>query len=309
MDCQMSLFEQKPAVAPATAPLGTIPELASYDIILVSTSGGKDSQAMLSVVCELAEAAGVKDRVVTVHADLGRIEWDGVKDLAEKQAAFYGVPFHVVKRPQGDFLQMTLDKHERNQAAGKVQPPWSAPHARDCTKAHKVGQIYTLMTALVRKVWAGVKVRILDCQGLRSEESVKREKQPQFKVNTEATNKNRRHVDTWLPIKDWTTAQVWERIDRDGAPHHWAYDVGMPRLSCCFCFFAVFHGKPAAEQTLWLLAGYYNRELLEAYIEVEEAVGYTYVQGLHMSEIRDVLDAGWEPPKSNGRNVAVTWRD
>ena len=43
------------------------PDLTTYDQILVNSSAGKDSQAMLDVVNEQAEAAGVKDRVVVVH--------------------------------------------------------------------------------------------------------------------------------------------------------------------------------------------------------------------------------------------------
>lgn len=50
----------------------TAPDLASYDIILVNTSPGRDSQAALRVVAETARAAGVCERVLAVHCDLGR---------------------------------------------------------------------------------------------------------------------------------------------------------------------------------------------------------------------------------------------
>lgn len=39
-----------------------------------ASSAGKESQAMLDLLVELADAAGVRDRLVLVHADLGRIE-------------------------------------------------------------------------------------------------------------------------------------------------------------------------------------------------------------------------------------------
>jgi 3'-phosphoadenosine 5'-phosphosulfate sulfotransferase (PAPS reductase)/FAD synthetase len=80
------------------------PDLASYDWIVVASSGGKDSQAMLDLVAERAAAAGVAHRVVVVHADLGRVEWAGTRELAERQAAHYAVRFEVVRRPQGDLL-------------------------------------------------------------------------------------------------------------------------------------------------------------------------------------------------------------
>lgn len=46
--------------------------LQDYDVILVNTSGGKDSQTALDVVHKMAVEQGVADRMVAVHADLGR---------------------------------------------------------------------------------------------------------------------------------------------------------------------------------------------------------------------------------------------
>lgn len=43
------------------------PVLADYDVILVNTSAGKDSQAILDYLVELARAEGVRDRMVAVH--------------------------------------------------------------------------------------------------------------------------------------------------------------------------------------------------------------------------------------------------
>ena len=73
------------------------PDLGSYDVILVNSSAGKDSQAMLDYIVELAGAA-LRDRIVVVHCDLGRVEWQGTRELAEAQARYYGVRFEVVKR-------------------------------------------------------------------------------------------------------------------------------------------------------------------------------------------------------------------
>src|SRR4051812_5772861 len=89
--------------------LGLMPEpppvnLRDYDIILVNTSAGKDSQAMMDRIVELAREAGVMDRLVAVHADLGRVEWEGTRELAEKQAQHYGIRFEVVRRNGGDLL-------------------------------------------------------------------------------------------------------------------------------------------------------------------------------------------------------------
>ncbi len=47
------------------------PELGSYDYILLNESAGKDSQAMMDLVVELAEAAGARDRIVAGHKGVG----------------------------------------------------------------------------------------------------------------------------------------------------------------------------------------------------------------------------------------------
>ena len=49
---------------PAAPPLAL--ELSGYDVILVNITGGKDSQAALDETVRAADAAGVRDRIVTV---------------------------------------------------------------------------------------------------------------------------------------------------------------------------------------------------------------------------------------------------
>lgn len=142
-------------------------DLATYDVIEVSSSGGKDSLAMLRYVIALARAAGVLDRVVVVHADLGRIEWPGSREIAEAQAMLLGAPrFVAVKRPQGDLLQHV-------EAMGY----WPKPRTRYCTAMHKRGQILRVLTQLAREVRErrplddDRPIRILNCIGLRAQES------------------------------------------------------------------------------------------------------------------------------------------
>lgn len=65
--------------------------LADFDAILVNSSDGKDSQAMLGVVATAAAAQGVLDRVTVLYCDLGHVVWPGTRELAERQAAHYGV--------------------------------------------------------------------------------------------------------------------------------------------------------------------------------------------------------------------------
>ncbi len=263
--------------------------LEEYDWIVVNSSAGKDSQAMLDFVTESARKKGVLCRVVVAHADLSEEEWPGTKELAEEQARHYGVRFEVVRRKQGGILQHVLDRHEKLKADGKDAPPWPSGPNRWCTSDHKRGQISRLLTMLVKELRDGgvrERVRILNCMGMRSAESSAREKLSPFKHDENNSN-GRREVDLWLPIFDWSLEQVWQRVRASGARHHPAYDLGMGRLSCCFCIYAP---KPAL-----MLAGKHNRALLDRYCEVEEKVGYTFVDGLSLRSVRDALDRGEEP--------------
>ncbi len=88
------------------------PDLHSYDYIVINSSGGKDSQAQLTAVIELADAQGYpRDKIVVVHADLGRAEWEGTKSLAQLQADHYGVSFEVVQREQNDLIDQIDERH------------------------------------------------------------------------------------------------------------------------------------------------------------------------------------------------------
>src|SRR3990172_3275915 len=89
---------------PPRVPGDRLMDLTAYDVILINSSAGKDSLAMLDYICEMAREQGVLNRVTVVHADLGRVEWAGTRELAERQAVAQGVPFRAVSRPQGDLL-------------------------------------------------------------------------------------------------------------------------------------------------------------------------------------------------------------
>src|SRR6187402_3783498 len=109
-----------------TASGGEEPDLASYDVIELSSSAGKDSLAMGVHVARRLRALGLLDRGVVVHADLGRVEWPGTPALAEEQARHLGFTrFFTVKRPQGDLLDQV-------RKLGK----WPMPTQRFCTADH-----------------------------------------------------------------------------------------------------------------------------------------------------------------------------
>jgi 3'-phosphoadenosine 5'-phosphosulfate sulfotransferase (PAPS reductase)/FAD synthetase len=135
------------------------PDLSNYHWVVLSSSAGKDSQAMIDLVVERCDAERVpRHRLIVAHADLGRVEWPGTRELAEEQARHYGLEFVAVGRPQGDLLD-----HIRRRGM------FPSPSARYCTSDHKRGPVRTVFTRLAaRSRVEGVRCpRILSCMGLR----------------------------------------------------------------------------------------------------------------------------------------------
>ncbi len=261
------------------------PNLLDYDVIEISSSAGKDSLAMIAYVCALAAALGILHRVVVVHADLGRAEWPGTLEIARAQAEVFGVRFEVVRRPQGDFLDLV--RHYKH---------WPKPDSRYCTAMLKRGQILRMLTLFaseVRATWAkaapGEKqrpVHILNCIGLRAEESPGRAAQPALKRRARGTS-GRQVVDVWLPIHEMTTEAVWEVCRATGAPMHRAYAAGLPRASCALCFYA--------PRAALILAGRANPEILVEWAGVEREIGHDFKHHLPLAEIVDAIAAGEVP--------------
>lgn len=270
------------------SPTPTTPDLKSYDWIVVNSSAGKDSQAMLDYVVEQCDLAGVsRERIVVVHADLGRMEWKGTKELAKTQADHYNLVLEIVSRKGSDLLERVQERKK-----------WPDSARRWCTSDFKRGPISTIHTMLARRTrdikGNKYRVSILNCLGMRAQESPTRAKLPVFEPGdcgrrdkpTLGTNGVKR-IDAWHAIHGWTVKQVWDRIRRSGVPHHAAYDLGMPRLSCVFCIFST--------RNALLLAGKHNPELLDQYVAVEEETGHDFRNGFKLGDVRRDLAAGVVP--------------
>lgn len=248
--------------------------LQDYDLIIINTSGGKDSQAMMEMMVAQAKVEGVMDRVHAVHCDLGRMEWQGTTDLVREQADAYGFPLHIVKRELGDLL----DHVEK-------RGMWPSSQARYCTSDHKRDQASKVIRRLANDIQVDRPVKVLNCMGIRAQESNARSKKNPFQADARLSTKTRL-VDIWYPIFEWTEKEVWATIKKSGVRYHRAYDLGMPRLSCVFCIFA--------PKAALMIAGKHNPELLDEYCRVEEKIGHTFKNKSKISDIRDALASGEE---------------
>lgn len=210
------------------------PDLASYDLLAPQLSGGKDSAVMNCVFMDAAERAGVADRVISYHASLGVLEWPavvfdgvrypGVSELAALQSTAFGIPAnrHVeVTRtlPAPDGTRMVHSLLTEMAAYGRF-PRMGSPYCRKAAKESVVSAAWTpIVTRMKREL--GRPVRILKVMGLRSDEGPDRKNRAAFRnIQTNSV----RIVDEWLPIKEWSTADVKAWHATAPVPYSWTYD-------------------------------------------------------------------------------------
>lgn len=208
-------------------------------IFVVNHSGGKDSQAMFLHLLGIVP----KEQILVVHAVLPEVEWDGVQEHIESTTS--GVP--ILKcQSRRTLLQMI---EERGM--------FPSPSQRQCTSDLKRGPIERTIRQTGHKL-------IVNCMGMRAEESSSRSKLQPFKLSERNSKAGREWYD-WLPIHDWLEAEVFGKIAAHGQKPHWAYAAGMSRLSCCFCIMS-----SKADLTT---AARLNPKLYARYVGLERSTG------------------------------------
>ncbi len=253
------------------------PDFREFRWIVINSSGGKDSQTALAKVVERADIWGIpRDRLVVSHQCLGQMEWKGTREVAAAQAACYGLRFEVSKYRTKAGASPTLLDYVR------LRGMWPSNTQRYCTSEFKRGPGGRVLTMLYRESPGA----ILNVFGFRASESPARAKKVVLVKNTRFSTAKRLVMD-WLPIHEWTDEQVWAHVKESGVPYHYAYDLGMPRLSCVFCIFA--------PRAALLVAGQHNPELLAEYVAVERETGHDFQNGKPIESIQEAIARGEKP--------------
>ena len=242
-------------------------------LFVCNHSAGKDSQAMFAMLRALVPAA----QLLVVHAVLEEVEWDGT--IEHIQATIGDTPL-IFAHPAKTFFQMV----ER-------RGMFPSPKNRQCTSDLKRGPIEREIRRYLKAnpQYNGL---IVNCMGMRAEESTGRAKLRPFQFDS-GNSKAGREWYEWLPIHHLTMPQVFQAIADAGQQPHWAYAAGMTRLSCCFCIMA--------SQTDLATAARLKPDLYQRYAHTERRLGFTLSMSRRtLTEITGVpLDEGFTPQAQN----------
>jgi DNA sulfur modification protein DndC len=185
--------------------------------LIINFSGGKDSSAMLAYLCETYP--DVPKRVIFANTGW---EHPDAEAWSRSIVALFGLELHVVKNKNKTFLTMAANR-------GK----FPGMQTRQCTSDLKRDPIQT---------WTRRNAQdslIVNCMGIRAEESASRSKMRPLKRNKRMT-KGGRTVWDWLPIHNWTEKQVLDYLEARNIPLHPCYQY-LRRFSCRICIFMTQH--------------------------------------------------------------------
>lgn len=184
-------------------------------LFVVNHSAGKDSQAMFLRLRDIVP----ERQLLVIHAELPGVDWPGLE--GHIRATIGAVPL-IVCRAARTFFEMV-----------EARKRWPSPKNRQCTSDLKRGPIEREIRRYLR-AHAEFGGLVVNCMGMRAEESSGRSKLRAFQRSDRNSKAGREWYD-WLPIHGMTADDVFATIAAAGQTPHAAYAAGMSRLSCRFC--------------------------------------------------------------------------
>ncbi|RTL26967.1 MAG: phosphoadenosine phosphosulfate reductase [Rhodocyclaceae bacterium] len=301
------------AAEPAPAPAPVV-ALASYDVIVVAFSGGKDSLACL---LHLLEQGVPREKIELWHHDVDGqegstlMDWACTRDYCRKVAAAFGVPIYFSWKKGGIEGEMLRD--DAPTAGYAFETPDGLRFAGGTSKNRNTRLMFPQVSADLSVRWcsAYAKIMVMDAAirgqerfngvrtlvvtGERAEESASRAKYEIFEPHRADLRDGRkpRHVDQLRAVHAWSEAEVWAIIARWLVNPHPAYRLGWGRVSCAACIF----GSPAQ----WASLRAVNPAQFNAIAAYETRFGKTIKRKLNVIQ---TADAG-VPYAMSERDVAA----
>jgi 3'-phosphoadenosine 5'-phosphosulfate sulfotransferase (PAPS reductase)/FAD synthetase len=249
--------------------------------LVISISGGKDSDCMARLLACLHQTRGYQGQILLIHSDLSKAEHKITPRYIEHFAAQIDVPIAVING--GDLVEVMRARFHQLQSQGKNVPFWPSASARYCTSMLKRDPISKFL-----RQWVGKQGQVVCAIGLRAEESSTRAKKPVYQLRANVHTQTRTAYD-WHPILNFTQADVWqtlgytlnelaewrekyqaftpEEVLAAGFKAHPAYIHNL-RLSCALCILGCLGDlQNGARQ---------NPEVYREYVALEVASGFSF---------------------------------
>lgn len=212
--------------------------------IVINFSGGKDSSAMLNYICE--KYPDIKKHVVFANTGW---EYPGIEEWCKNIVSKFGLELNIVKNKNKDFLSMSRNR-------GK----FPAPAYRQCTSDLKRGPIQTWIRNNIKDTL------IINCMGMRAEESPRRKKMKKLYRDKIMTN-SKRTVWNYLPIHEWPVEKVFSYLKEKQIPLHPVYKY-LDRLSCQICIYM--------KKSDILKVKKYNPEAIKIISKLEREINFSF---------------------------------
>jgi 3'-phosphoadenosine 5'-phosphosulfate sulfotransferase (PAPS reductase)/FAD synthetase len=236
----------------------TIKSLETYDIIIVSFSGGKDS---IALVLHLLAMGVPKCKIQLWHQVIDGepdakehfMDWPCTESYCRAFAKALGLRILFQWR-HGGFKGEMLKKNARTQAVsferqdgtigtaggkrGKISTRFMYPQqtadlsVRWCSASLKID---TMSMAINNEPTFKKGMKLLVVTGERREESTARSRYAEMEEHR--CNTKSRLVDHWRVVIDWTEQEVWEIMRKNRIIPHPCYRLGFSRCSCMKCIF------------------------------------------------------------------------
>lgn len=280
-------------------PTLTIPEeireaVAKGAVLAVSISGGKDSQALLKVICDWYRSEGLGNKLFAIHADLGRSEWQQTPGYVEKLCRDFGIELVVVRAQRDgkdiDLLDRMRERLTQLEEQGKELMFFPSARARYCTSDLKTKPINDYLNQFEK---------VVSIEGICWHESQARSQKPRVEVRKKLSTYGRTSY-TWNAIIDYSLDDVWGTFGQSVASHrraieyyeatgivpdwwnfHPVYAMGNTRLSCSICILA--------NKNYYLNGIKHNPSYAQALHELESYSGYTIRQGMSIADAWQLL--------------------
>lgn len=237
---------------------GELDDITSYDFVVVSFSGGKDSVACVLALLDL----GVKKSQLELwhqridgDSEQGLMDWPCTDSYVKAFAKALGLSLYFQWRSGGLEREM-LRENERTQGV-YFEDEGGLRYLPTTTGKESTRRLFPQVSADLSVRWCSAYGKIMCAQRAMTNSrrfvgkkslfvTGERRQESSARANYKEIEKHRcdsreRRVTHWRAVIDWVEHDVWETIERHRIIAHPAYYLGFGRVSCMTCIFADKH--------------------------------------------------------------------